>query len=192
MRERLQENGQAELVREREESIEHIVESIQNTERSFDREYTTVFNRIQEQAGQNLLYRRDSEIVKSVTNRVIERWQERKASAVEPAMEVENQNISMVHRTMETSVDEEVIEEIRQQLEQMEQTNKTTIRQVENQIAESRTIVNNVNEHTVEYNTEEIERLVNQNMKRQIDEISDKVYGKLERQLRNEQRRRGL
>lgn len=192
VKEQLQQTGEQGSERSTGNAAGQGEEIIREAERRVEREFTTTYDRMTDSEQSTIIYRRDQEIVSTITDRVIERWQERKVRSPEPETMTENVNIAMVHRTSETTVDEEVIENLRQQIENIEETNKSTIRQVENRMSEERTVVNQVAEHTVVQNTEEIERLVNQNMRRQIDEISDRVYGKLERQLRNEQRRRGL
>jgi hypothetical protein len=53
-------------------------------------------------------------------------------------------------------------------------------------------VVNNITSETVENNTREIENMVNRQLRTQLDTISDRVYNRIEKQLKNEQRRRGL
>ena len=57
---------------------------------------------------------------------------------------------------------------------------------------ENRTVVNNITNETIENKSRQIESLVNKQLRTQLDSISDRVYNRIEKQLKNEQRRRGL
>ena len=89
-------------------------------------------------------------------------------------------------------MDEETIENIRSEMLRMEQTQRSISEHTQNLIRGEKTVVNNVNSQTIEQNSEEIQRVVNRSVRSQIDAITEKVYGRIERQLKNEQRRRGL
>ena len=89
-------------------------------------------------------------------------------------------------------MDEETIENIRQEMQRMEQTQRSINEHTQNLIREEKTVVNNVHSQTIEQNSEEILKVVNTSVRDQLDVITEKVYGRIERQLKNEQRRRGL
>lgn len=138
-----------------------------------------------------VLYR-DARIVDHITEHVIERWMNERMPAPEPVTVDEREQITMVHRSTEVAVNEEVIEQMQQELIRLDQTNRTIQENVEHRQIENRTVVNHLREETVEQNEEAIRSIVKKSVNQQLDELSDKVYGRIERQLRNEQRRRGL
>ena len=123
---------------------------------------------------------------------MIYRLVERSLRTPEPEERFENETTSIIHRVKETSVSEETIENLREEMKRIEETNRTTDEKIQTIETQNRTVVNNVSNETVEMNTEKIETLINNRVRAQLDAISDKVYGRIERQLRNEQRRRGL
>ncbi len=104
----------------------------------------------------------------------------------------ETEQISMVHRSRETSVDEETIENIRQEMQRLEEMNRTTTEKIENRETTEKTVINNTVYSTVEEETKDIQNIVNRSVRQQLDAITERVYGRIEKQLRNEQRRRGL
>lgn len=99
--------------------------------------------------------------------------------------------IDLVHKSQEQTVQEELLEEIesrRQRNRVIEE--KTEEHQVTEKIQE-REIKQIFHEMKVDQQ-EEIARLVSQNLQQQIGRLSDQVYGKLEKRLDGERRRRGL
>lgn len=101
--------------------------------------------------------------------------------------------LSFAHRTEGTIVDEETIAQLREQITRMESTTEATKNEVENRIEEmGRTIRNTTRQTITTDNQSEITQRVGQTTRMQIDEIADKVYSRLERQLNNERMRRGL
>lgn len=167
-------------------------EPVRTAERSIERIFTNIREQIESQPGDKILLHRDGEIVSAITERVVERWTERRERMPEPEITYSDQVMSMVHRNRETVIDEEVIENLQQQIRRIDETSQSTQRKVMNQMTEHTTVVNNMHNETIQENSEAITKMVNKSMRRQIDEISDKVYHKIERQLKNEQRRRGL
>ncbi len=112
------------------------------------------------------------------------------AGAVEETYE--DRSVSIVHRSMENTISEETIENLREEMKRIEETGRKTVTSFETNETENRTIVNNITNETIENNTRQIETLVNKQLRTQLDSISDKVYNRIEKQLKNEQRRRGL
>ncbi len=104
----------------------------------------------------------------------------------------EDRSVSIVHRSRETTVSEEQIEDLREEMKRIEETSRNTVTNVRTNETENRTVVNNITNETVENNTREIENMVNRQLRTQLDSISDRVYNRIEKQLKNEQRRRGL
>ncbi len=141
---------------------------------------------------ENMVFRRETEIVNDMTDRVIFRWLERQATAAEPVNRQFDETVSVVHRNRETTVSEDTIEELREELKKVEETNRQTTQRVENITQEQHTVINTTTNEVVENQQEQITSIVSKSVRSQLDEITDKVYGRIERQLRNEQRRRGL
>lgn len=100
--------------------------------------------------------------------------------------------VELLHRQSGQTVSEERWQEFLQTGKKNVQVQKTDIR--ENTAWENQTagmVQSKVNE--MKYGQdEEIERLISQGIKRQLDTLSEQVYGKLERRLDAERRRRGL
>ena len=158
-----------------------------------DREFMTLEEREAILPGEKMVLRRESEIVNNVIDRVVFRWMERSTPLPMAKETYADEHISMVHRSKETTVDEEVIENLQNEIRRIEDTNRTVSQRVENITNETRTVVEQrYTTNVIEENKEEIRAIVNRSVKQQLDTITDRVYGKLEKQLRNEQRRRGL
>jgi hypothetical protein len=90
---------------------------------------------------------------------------------------------------MPVHVSEEMLEEIRlrEWTRKEERREETTVQQ--NRVTQ-KTVEETVN-HIQIRQTEDIEELIRQNMKKQLGNLSDQVYGRLERKLQMERKRRG-
>lgn len=157
-----------------------------------EREFTDIRDRVANVTDERMVFRREGDIVSRITERVIERFIERRERPSGAAVEYEDIHTDMVHRNRETVISEEVIESMQMQLRELQLRRDTTERSVTENLERTSTVINDTTHETIEQNTEEITRIVNSSVRRQIDEISDRVYGRIERQLKNEQRRRGL
>jgi hypothetical protein len=135
----------------------------------------------------------DAVIVNQITRRVIDRWHESAPQTVPaPAVQYDSETVSFVHKSVENYVDEETLENLREEIKRVQETSNRTIKEIsENQTTENR-VVNNVTREVTEENDEEIQKLVNRTLRRQMDAISERVYTRIEKQLQNERRRRGL
>ena len=167
-------------------------------ERVFDHETVTereFSNTTEQNIGnitQQMILHKDNRFVSQVTDRVIERWRERRERPSGFEVTYEESGTAMVHRSKETLIDEEVISSMQQQIRRMEETQHSVTESSKYLETENRTIINNMVNETIENNTQTITDIVNTSVRKQLDEISDRVYGKIERQLKNEKRRRGL
>ena len=99
------------------------------------------------------------------------------------------QNVDFVHKVEEQIITEELINTIRSQSidnhrEETIERNVMNISTTERQINEA---VNNIRVTK----QENIEELVQLNVKKQLNQISDQVYGKIEKKLQTERKRRG-
>lgn len=163
-----------------------------DTTEHIEREFKDIHERYLNADAEAVVLNNEKNVFANITDRVIERWSERRERPYGPEVSYEDIKSSMVHRSKENILNEEVIENIKEQISNLEQTNKTTIETLVNQEKENRTKVVSVTNDVVEENKEAITRIVNTSVRRQLDEISDKVYNKIERQLKNERQRRGM
>ena len=104
--------------------------------------------------------------------------------------EVRRQQVELVHKVEEQLINEELLEEIRQQNQttmKMQQTEETT---VQNHKEIRQIVQDSINKMQVN-RVDNIEEMVQQSVKRQLNNLSDQVYGKLEKKLQTERKRRG-
>lgn len=97
----------------------------------------------------------------------------------------------LLHRQEETSLEEEMLEEIRG----LHRSNRIENRQISEETVESVTSQQVINHRMNEIQTkqsEEIARMINEKVQRQLGDLSEQVYGKLEKRMDTERRRRGL
>lgn len=143
-------------------------------------------------ANERFVYGLENILVNNIIRRMTERLTERQFSQRVISEGFEAEQIPIVHRSQQTFVSEEQLEDIRQEVKRIEETQRQTTEKSRVFETENRTVINSVSNETIEQNAEQIRNIVNRSVRAQIDSISDKVYGRIERQLRNEQRRRGL
>ena len=177
---------------EREETVRNIVHEINERENEL-RERATETRTDAELIHRDLTEREDQAIVKEITERVIERWRGEggtKRRTVETAEERET--ISFIHRSVENEISEEDLEEIREEMRKNRETVQRNLSEEKTTQTTNYTTTNTVTNNIVEQNEEEIQRLINRTVRRQMDTITEKVYGRIEKQLQNERRRRGL
>ncbi len=193
MQQLLADTGQGSESRtEREETVRNIVHEINERENEL-RERAVETRTDAELIHRDLTEREDQAIVKEITERVIERWRGEggtKRRTVETAEERET--ISFIHRSVENEISEEDLEEIRQEMRMNRETVQRNLSEERTTQTTNYTTTNTVTNNIVEQNEEEIQRLINRTVRRQMDTITEKVYGRIEKQLQNERRRRGL
>lgn len=101
------------------------------------------------------------------------------------------ERVEMVYKQEENVLEEEMLEEIRG----LHQTTRVQKEQVSEQIVEkniSHEVINTrINELQTRQN-EELVQMITDKMQRQLGSISEQVYGKLEKRMDTERRRRGL
>lgn len=104
--------------------------------------------------------------------------------------EVHRQQVEFVHKKEEQVINEELLEEIREQSQKMVKTQQTEETKVQNHKEMHQVVQDSVNR--IQTNrVEEIEQIVQQNVKRQLNHLSEQVYSKLEKKLETERKRRG-
>ena len=145
-------------------------------------------NRIHEEREAVELVQKDT-VTELVTETVREIRQAKPEIKVE---ERQAQEISLVHKSQETLVNEEIIDEIVAQNYRIERQNERIETFVKNNQTETKTIVNNIEHHTVEEQNQDVNEVVKRSIQGQMDTITDKVYNKLSKRLANEKIRRGL
>ncbi len=145
-------------------------------------------NRLREVKEQN------EQITKEVVTDVVSETV-REIRKAAPEIKVEERSaerLSLVHKSQESVVDEELIEEIIQQNRRIEQQNNRIDTIVTKNETETKTVIQHQQNNTVIEHVNQIEQAVQQGITGQMDEITEKVYNKLSRRLANEKARRGL
>ena len=104
--------------------------------------------------------------------------------------EVRRQQVELVHKVEEQLLNEELLEEIRQQNQKSIKTEQTEETTIQNK-AEVHQVVQDYINRVQTNRVEDIEEIVQQSVKRQLSNLSEQVYGKLEKKLQTERKRRG-
>ena len=129
----------------------------------------------------------------TVTEVVTETVKELKKAAPEIRIEERPaERLSLVHKSQESTIDEEIIEELMEQNRRIEQQNHRIDTIVTNNQTETKTIVNNTQTNTVYQQNNNMQEAVRLGLQGQMDAITEKVYNKLSKRLANEKIRRGL
>ncbi len=100
--------------------------------------------------------------------------------------------VELFHRQSEQTLSEERMRELMQTLTKDRQVQNAAVRETVNVEERVTGIVRSKVNEMKRKQDEEIARMISQNVKRQLDTLSEKVYGKLERRMDAERRRRGL
>lgn len=101
-----------------------------------------------------------------------------------------HREIEFVHKKEQVLDHEELLEEIRMQTQRNLKTQQTEEQTIRNERDVRKVIQESVNNIQTQ-RTEDIEELVQQSMRRQLNQLSEQVYGKLEKKLQTERKRRG-
>ena len=101
------------------------------------------------------------------------------------------ERIELVHKQEETSIEEEVLEEIRGLHKTTRIENEQTTQQVIEKNATQEIVNTRINEFQTRQN-EELVRMMADKVQNQIGSISEQIYRKLEKRMDTERRRRGL
>lgn len=98
--------------------------------------------------------------------------------------------VDLIHKEEEQIITEELFDTIKKQAVDTVREETVENREVHNVVSNERVFNETVNRFN--YNTQEnIEELVQKNVKKQINTISEQVYGKIEKKLQHERKRRG-
>ncbi|MBQ8912790.1 MAG: hypothetical protein IJ054_01940 [Lachnospiraceae bacterium] len=145
-------------------------------------------NRIREE--KETVEQRQKETVKEIVTESV-----RELRQARPEIKVEQRpgdKISLVHKSQETLVNEEIIDEIVSQNYRIEKQNEKIETIINNNQTETKTIINNEEHHVITEQNRDITDEVRRSIQGQMDTITDKVYNKLSKRLANEKIRRGL
>lgn len=129
--------------------------------------------------------------LKQTMEKELLKQQEHRAEVMEQQKTLTFRQVDLVHKAEEQILDEELLDRLRtqqQRTKQEEHFEETTLQQ--NHITQ-KTIQEST--HQIQTNqVENIEELIQQNVKKQLNHLSDQVYGKLEKKLQTERKRRGF
>ena len=100
--------------------------------------------------------------------------------------------MELLHRQKEQTVNEEKLRELLQTGSSDKQIQNAVFRESVSEKEQVEKMVHAKVKEIAGKQDEEIARLISQNVKRQLDTLSEKVYGNLEKRMDAERRRRGL
>ena len=166
---------------------EAAVQSLQHMERVLE---TEEFYRTEEEKRTiGEMEQKLEEIRQTMESRMEQYQEERAVELAEKQRSLLTKRAELVHKEEEQIRSEEILENIRmrEQTKREEYQKETTIHQ--NRITQN-TVAETVN-HIQMKQTDDIEELIRQNVKKQLGNLSDQVYGRLEKKLQTERKRRG-
>lgn len=102
------------------------------------------------------------------------------------------QGMELLHRRSGQTISGERLQELMQTYSRDRMMQNTDVRETLREEKQVTEIVRSKVNEMKQMQDEEIARMISQNVKRQLDTLSEKVYGKLERRMDAERRRRGL
>lgn len=152
--------------------------------------------RLQEQAVQMEMTHKTQELVQDTvheieTRQLFREYLPEQVRQTNREMQRRIERVEMVYKQEENTLEEEMLEEIRS----LHQTNRVINEQTTEHIIEKNTTQEIINSRVNEFQTrqnEEIVRMITDKMQQQLGSISEQVYGKLEKRMDTERRRRGL
>lgn len=101
------------------------------------------------------------------------------------------QNVELLHKVAETGINEEVLEELRSVNRNVNRNSEVHTDEVTESENITRTVTNHVNNVELRRN-DELTQIIADNVQSQLNNLTDKVYRKLEKRMDSEKRRRGL
>ena len=156
-----------------------------------------VYDIRQAEARQSPLQQTEIENVKEMqktSHEVLEKWQESASKEVleppDPGRTLSHPPISMVHRSTESQISEELLQYLTQQNQIGKKTTEITREETQDHQV-IKTAVHQQTHQILEKETEDLTELIQQGVRRQIGALSDQIYNKLEKRLQNEKKRRG-
>lgn len=107
-----------------------------------------------------------------------------------PARTIRTQNAVIVHKVDEQIITEDLLNTIRSKNVENVKEETTEHNQIHNINKNEKQISETINQIRV-HNQENIDEIVKQNVKKQLNQLTDQVYGKIEKKLQTERKRRG-
>lgn len=104
--------------------------------------------------------------------------------------EIRSQQIEFVHKVEQKFNSDEFLEELQMQSGKTIKTQQTEERTMQKEQVINQVVQESVN-HIQTNRIEDIEEIVQQSVRRQLNNLSEQVYGKLEKKLQTERKRRG-
>ena len=121
-----------------------------------------------------------------------ERYQTERIPARQQSVETVREQVELFHKQNETSINEELLQELENRNRRNVQSEvRTTTEQVQETNHVTELVTSKVNELKLEQD-QNIERLVSQNVRQQLNTLSNQVFSKLEKRMDSERRRRGI
>lgn len=130
-------------------------------------------------------------VEESQTRQLFKEYLPEQVQQIQQTSQKQIERVELLHREQETNLEEEVLEEIRGLQRTTRVENQQTIQQTIERNTTQEVINHRVNEFQTRQN-EELVRLIDEKVQRQLGDISEQVYGKLEKRMDIERRRRGL
>ncbi len=121
-----------------------------------------------------------------------ERYQTQKTVVYPEQENAIREEVELFHKQNESVLNEELLEELENRNRTVTQReSRTSTEQVQETSHVDQIVTNRVNELRIEQD-QNIERIVSQNVRQQLDTLSDQVFTKLEKRMDAERRRRGI
>lgn len=141
---------------------------------------------------QSKLVHTQQEQLHEQTREVIDRWNEHTPEQPQKKQVYEQRHtdVTLVHRSQQQQVDEELIQQMMEQNRTLSNTVRTQNETITNYDKTERTY-HNINTQQVISQEENVTELVRQGVQRELGALSEKIYHKLEKRLESEKRRRG-
>jgi len=165
----------------RKEILVHPENIIKNEEILLSREKNDVLN-IQE--------KQLTEIRQTVEKQIQKQQMEKIAETEAVQRELRFRQIDLVHRNEEQLITEELLESIKEQQQKTKKEEKIEEVTINESKIRQQTVNESINSIRVNQ-IENIEDIVQQSVKKQMNNLSDQIYGKLEKKLQTERKRRG-
>ncbi len=130
--------------------------------------------------------------VSETSRALLEQSREYTGEAPRPGSRTEesHQELSLVHKSTESTLDEETLQEILAQERTRNRRTEVVKQTEEDHRVENTQVVNRSGQSSVT-RQQDLEELIERGLQRQMSQLSDQVYTKLERRLENEKKRRG-
>lgn len=130
-------------------------------------------------------------VTEEVPGEIITNTRRRSERLVRNIDEREFTQVELTHKVEESTISEEVLEEIQNRVTVTNRNIEHTVETV-NQTEKVQEIVTNQINQMQARTTQELESMVSRNVSSQLGNIYDQVYSKLEKKMESERRRRGL